>query len=59
MKKILGIFALAFVLASCGSGASSSESSVDSTAAQVDSSAVTANDSSAAQIPNEESHSNH
>jgi hypothetical protein len=54
MKKILGIFALAFALVSCGSGSSNSESTVDSTAVQVDSSAVTANDSTTAQIPAEE-----
>ena len=51
MKKILGIFSLAFALVSCGSGGSSSDRTVDSTAVQVDSSAVTANDSTTAQIP--------
>jgi len=54
MKKILGIFALSFALVSCGSGSSNSESTVDSTAVQVDSLAVTANDSTTAQIPTEE-----
>ena len=52
MKKVLGIlsiFAIA-TLASCGNGAST-ETAKDSTAAQVDSSAVSATDSTTAQIP--------
>ena len=52
MKKYTFILALgvALTLTACGSGAGSSEQK-DSVAAQVDSSAVSANDSTVAQIP--------
>lgn len=49
MKKVIAIFALA-TLVSCG-GSASSEAAKDSVAAQVDSAAVSANDSAVAQIP--------
>ena len=51
MKKIVALFAIV-ALASCGTG-TSTEVSTDSTAVVVDSTAVTATDSTTAQIPTE------
>lgn len=52
MKKYTFILALgvALTLTACGSGSTANETT-DSTAAQVDSAAVTATDSTTAQIP--------
>lgn len=52
MRKITFLLAVGVVLtlAACGSGSATTETT-DSTAAQVDSSAVTATDSTTAQIP--------
>jgi len=49
MKKTLAILAV-LALTSCGNGANN-EATADSTAAQVDSSAISATDSTTAQIP--------
>jgi uncharacterized protein YcfL len=49
MKKIMIAFSTALVLAACGNG-NGSAATTDSTQAVVDSAAVTANDSTAAQI---------
>ena len=49
MKKTLAILAV-LALTSCGNGANK-ETTTDSTAAQVDSSAISATDSTTAQIP--------
>ena len=49
MKKVFAILSV-LALTSCGSGATT-EATTDSTAAQVDSSALSATDSTTAQIP--------
>ena len=49
MKKIMIAFSTALVLAACGNG-NGSTATTDSTQAAVDSAAVTANDSTTAQI---------
>lgn len=52
MKKYILVFAVivSVTLAACGSGSTSNEAT-DSTAAQVDSNAISATDSTVAQIP--------
>jgi ABC-type enterochelin transport system substrate-binding protein len=52
MKKYILVLALgtSLVLTACGSGSTTTETT-DSTAAQVDSAAITATDSTTAQIP--------
>ena len=49
MKKVFAILAIA-TLAACGSNNTTNVAIADSTAAQVDSTAVTANDSTTAEI---------
>lgn len=50
MKKVIVMFAFASFMVACG-GASKEESTTDSTAVQVDTAAVTAVDTTTAQIP--------
>ena len=52
MKKVIAIFAIATTLVACG-GKGTNESTSDSTAVVVDSTAVTATDSTTAEIPAE------
>ena len=52
MKKVIAIFAIATTLVACG-GKGTSEATTDSTAVVVDSTAVTATDSTTAEIPTE------
>jgi len=52
MKKVIAIFAIATTLVACG-GKGTTEATTDSTAVVVDSTAVTATDSTTAEIPAE------
>jgi uncharacterized protein YcfL len=52
MKKVIAIFAIATTLVACG-GNGTNEATTDSTAVVVDSTAVTATDSTTAEIPAE------
>jgi uncharacterized protein YcfL len=52
MKKVIAIFAIATTLVACG-GKGTNEATTDSTAVVVDSTAVTATDSTTAEIPAE------
>jgi hypothetical protein len=52
MKKVIAIFAIATTLVACG-GNASKEATTDSTAVVTDSTAVTATDSTTAEIPAE------
>jgi ABC-type uncharacterized transport system auxiliary subunit len=55
MKKVILAAALVVTLASCGNGKSeATETATDSTAVAVDTTAVTATDSTVAEIPAEE-----
>ena len=53
MKKVIAIFAIATTLVACGGNGTSTEGTTDSTAVVVDSTAVTATDSTTAEIPTE------
>ena len=50
MKKVIAIFAIATTLVACG-GKGTSEGTTDSTSVVLDSTAVTATDSTVAEIP--------
>lgn len=52
MKKVFAIFAIATTLVACG-GKGTTEATTDSTAVAVDTTAVTATDSTTAEIPAE------
>jgi uncharacterized protein YcfL len=52
MKKVIAIFAIATTLVACG-GKGTSEATTDSTAVVLDSTAVSATDSTTAEIPTE------
>jgi hypothetical protein len=52
MKKVIAIFAIATTLVACG-GKGTTEATTDSTAVAVDTTAVTATDSTTAEIPAE------
>jgi hypothetical protein len=52
MKKVIAIFAIATTLVACG-GKGTTEATTDSTAVVLDSTAVTATDSTTAEIPAE------
>ncbi len=52
MKKVIAIFAIATTMVACG-GKGTTEATTDSTAVVVDSTAVTATDSTTAEIPAE------
>jgi predicted small lipoprotein YifL len=52
MKKVIAIFAIA-ALTACGGKGTSTEATTDSTAVALDSTAVTATDSTTAEIPAE------
>ena len=52
MKKVIAIFAIATTLVACG-GKGTTEATTDSTAVVVDATAVTATDSTTAEIPAE------
>jgi ABC-type glycerol-3-phosphate transport system substrate-binding protein len=53
MKKVIAIFAIATTMVACGGKGTTTEATTDSTAVVVDSTAVTATDSTTAQIPTE------
>jgi len=53
MKKVIAIFAIATTLVACGGKGTTTEATTDSTAVVVDSTAVTATDSTTAEIPAE------
>ena len=53
MKKVIAIFAIATTLVACGGNGTTTEATTDSTAVVVDSTAVTATDSTTAEIPAE------
>ena len=51
MKKVIAIFAIATTLVACGGKGTSNEVATDSTAVVLDSTAVSATDSTTAEIP--------
>jgi ABC-type glycerol-3-phosphate transport system substrate-binding protein len=53
MKKVIAIFAIATTLVACGGKGTTEEATTDSTAVVVDSTSVTATDSTTAEIPTE------
>jgi ABC-type glycerol-3-phosphate transport system substrate-binding protein len=53
MKKVIAIFAIATTMVACGGKGTTTEATTDSTAVVVDSTAVTATDSTTAEIPAE------
>jgi ABC-type glycerol-3-phosphate transport system substrate-binding protein len=53
MKKVIAIFAIATTLVACGGKGTTTEATTDSTAVVLDSTAVTATDSTTAEIPAE------
>jgi uncharacterized protein YcfL len=53
MKKVIAIFAIATTLVACGGNGTTTEATTDSTAVVLDSTAVTATDSTTAEIPAE------
>lgn len=54
MKKMIAVVAILATLMSCGSSSTEKAVTTDSTAVAVDTSAVTATDTTVAQIPTEE-----